>query len=516
MLTSNSFNAINTDFVQIFETAELNRKAQLLRVVSLILGLLSRTGVVLEIVTLFAISEASYNILVTILAAALYAVCYRLAQDTRYYQIASRLLVGACTFVIVSLFISAGTTMPLVILLLPIALAINLLTTRAALIIIGICLLTGIATTFAQNIIQFYNPAVSTSLETGITYIFFLAAVIPTLIALLWIPGRKQAQTLVEQNNQLRAVLDQLQFRQEANHQISQEVLQLSQTLKINASVQADSSLTQVSLVTQLTSSTTEFSEVAGQIASATQHFSGTIETVTTGTQEIEQTANQAVEQSQEGIVAVTRTQEASREVGQFYQALLNSLASLTSQSNNMRIILSLVRSLAQETHLLSLNAAIEAVGAGEHGERFNIIAQEVKSLADRSNQANQEVIGIVNQLEDGIQQAAKLAEDGYAKAALMEQSVGDAGKVIEIMQNIIERTQNQALEINHKMLNARDQINTIRVATSQQQSTTRQVLQTLRELYSVAEQVAEGSQLVSRSALSLENTSQGLKPAYN
>ena len=522
MLTSTSSNladtantSVDANFTQAVESTEINRKIQLLRVITAIQIILTSLAIVVEILADIALHEFDPNSIVAVLAVVTYVVCYRIAAT--HYSLASKLVVGTCTFVIVVVYVISGTAMPLVFLILPIALSINLLSTRSSLAIITVCVLTGLLTIIFQDLVKSYHPIAAIDPDNiWWLHLFFIAVIVPALIALVWLPSRKQAQTLFEQNNQLRAVLDQLQFRQEANQQISQEVLQLSQTLKVNASLQADSSLTQVSLVTQLTSSTTEFSEVAGQIASATQHFSGTIETVTTGTQEIEQTANQAVEQSQEGMIAVNRTQEASREVGQFYQALLNSLASLTEQSNNMRTILSLVRSLAQETHLLSLNAAIEAVGAGEHGERFNIIAQEVKSLADRSNQANQEVIGIVSELETGIQQAAKLAEEGYAKAALMEQSVGDAGKAIGIMQDIIERTQNQVLEINQKMLSARDQINTIRVATGQQQTTTRQVLQTLQTLHLVAEQVAEGSQLVSRSALSLENTSQGLSPAYN
>ena len=73
--------------------------------------------------------------------------------------------------------------------------------------------------------------------------------------------------------------------------------------------------------------------------------------------------------------------------------APISILNEFSLKSAKMRTILDLLKSIAAETHLLSLNASIEAAGAGEQGVRFGVVAQEVKHLATRSSSASKEVV---------------------------------------------------------------------------------------------------------------------------
>src|SRR3569623_982112 len=120
----------------------------------------------------------------------------------------------------------------------------------------------------------------------------------------------------------------------------------------------------------------------------------------------------------------------------------------LSSRHVKMLRILDLLNSIAAETHLLSLNAAIEAVGAGEHGERFSVVAQEVKNLANRSSAASREVLAIVQEIEQVTTEVVEVAESGYTKAQEMAQEAEQTGVVIDGMRQISEEAQQQAASI--------------------------------------------------------------------
>ncbi len=219
----------------------------------------------------------------------------------------------------------------------------------------------------------------------------------------------------------------------------------------------------------------------------------------------IESTTTLAVEQSKEGIESVQHTIKVSREVGSLYQNLLTTLKDLNAKGANMRRILELLDTISDETHLLSLNAAIEAAGAGVYGERFNVVAQEVKDLASRSSKASQEVILIVSEIEEAANIAVKLVDDGSRKAKEMEMVAGRAGQVIDGMGSISEEAQEQANSINTVTRDVVELGEVIKRATFAQKTSSEQVLTALNGLSVVAQESLEGSNQVSMSAWSLE-----------
>lgn len=322
-------------------------------------------------------------------------------------------------------------------------------------------------------------------------------------------------RAILHQNQQVESALGKLQVasqsieqRQRDSKEVSREVLSLAGVLKNTAGQQAQGSHEQVGTVVEINTSMSELAATAQNIADLARQVRVAAETITTESQQIEYTTAQTSIQSEKGRGAVGQTIAVSEEVGLLYNQLLETMNDLNTRHNKMRRILDLLGSIASETHLLSLNAAIEAAGAGEYGERFGVVAHEVKDLAARSSQASQEVVTIVREIEEVTRQAVISAQDGFQKAKEMEDVAAEAGQVIEEMRRLSEQAHDQASTISSNARSMQDLSGVIKNATEQQRSANQQIMQALSGLTVIAQQTATGSNDVSRTAVNLEAVS--------
>jgi methyl-accepting chemotaxis protein len=322
-------------------------------------------------------------------------------------------------------------------------------------------------------------------------------------------------RAILNQNKEVEKALGQLlvanesiEQRQQSSKEVSQEVFDLAGVLKNTAGQQAQGSQEQVGAVVQINSSMSELSATAMNIADLAKQVRHAAETITGESRRIEATTARTSSQSEKGRSAVGQTVAVSSEVGQLYQQLLATMNELNSRNHKMRRILDLLGSIAAETHLLSLNAAIEAAGAGEYGERFGVVAHEVKDLAARSSQASKEVVTIVHEIEEVTGQAIASAQDGFHKAREMEEVAVQAGTVIEEMRQLSEEAHDQSCSISDSAQKMQELSGIIKNATEQQRTANQQVLTALSGLTVIAQQTASGSTDVSKTAVNLEKVS--------
>lgn len=329
---------------------------------------------------------------------------------------------------------------------------------------------------------------------------------------------RQLVQAEIRQDRQLDTILQDLnraarfiKRKEQTDQEVSQQVLELSVSLKQAASQQATGSKQQKNAVLLVSESVEQLSTTADNISKISEEVNGAITKIATDSQQINQTTNFSVEQSRLGAVASNRTVDASQEVAQVYQQLVATLNDLSAKNASTRRIMELLGTLASELHLLALNAAIEAAGSGIHGERFAVVAQEVKNLAARSREASQEVVGIVQQIETASQQAAVSAQAGYQKALDMETIALEARTIFEGMRQVAEQSQLQAVSINQAAQQVGSMTEVIKVASVQQQEANQEVREALQALEIIAQDNVQGSQLVESTARNLETVSQNL-----
>uniref|UniRef100_UPI002639EEF7 methyl-accepting chemotaxis protein n=1 Tax=Pseudomonas sp. TaxID=306 RepID=UPI002639EEF7 len=171
---------------------------------------------------------------------------------------------------------------------------------------------------------------------------------------------------------------------------------------------QIASAAEQLSAVTEQTSvGVTAQKDETDQVATAMNQMTATVMEVARNAEEASQAATQADQQAREGdeVVseAIVQIERLAAEVNNSTQAMTQ----LTTESDKIGSVLDVIKSVSQQTNLLALNAAIEAARAGEAGRGFAVVADEVRSLAQRTQQSTEEIEELIAALQNGTQQVA-------------------------------------------------------------------------------------------------------------
>jgi methyl-accepting chemotaxis protein len=291
----------------------------------------------------------------------------------------------------------------------------------------------------------------------------------------------------------------------------SQELLERASILKSTAQESASGSRQQQTAADEVKSAMSELTAAAGNIGKLADEIKTLSATVAANSRIIGATTATAVEQGTEGYGAVWQTQMASAAVTGLYEELLRQMEDLQTRSAAMRQVLNVINTVAAETHLLSLNAGIEAAGAGQHGERFKVIAQQVKDLAARSAASGREVMGNIAQLEATFGDVVAAVQNGEARARNLQTVADQTGTVIDGMRSIANDAQEQAGQILATTGLLNDLSERVERATQEQAAISETILQRMRELTVAARQQSESSSAVFDTAFELEQVSRQL-----
>jgi methyl-accepting chemotaxis protein len=237
-------------------------------------------------------------------------------------------------------------------------------------------------------------------------------------------------------------------------------------------------------IVASLNEGADQVNDAAGQISAASQQLA---EGASEQAASLEETSS-ALEQ----MAAMTRTNAeharqandlsgqatcAAQDGDQTMSRLNEAMAQIDESSSQISKIIKVIEEIAFQTNLLALNAAVEAARAGEHGKGFAVVADEVRSLAQRAAQAARETTGLIEDSVGKVKEGTQVATDvGRALGAI----VGDVSKVTHLINGITKASNEQAQGV--------DQINT---AVSQMERVTQQNASGAEESAAAAEELA-------------------------
>jgi methyl-accepting chemotaxis protein len=139
-------------------------------------------------------------------------------------------------------------------------------------------------------------------------------------------------------------------------------------------------------------------------------------------------------QEAAQGMVAVNETIAAINEISKSFGDLEQRVSRLADNSTAIGEILLVIRAVAEQTAMLSLNAAIIAAQAGEQGKAFSVVADEVSNLAGRTHRSTQEIATLVRAVQDDTAAAVEAAEEGAAKVKTGVQRSNVAGKVLAMI----------------------------------------------------------------------------------
>jgi len=272
------------------------------------------------------------------------------------------------------------------------------------------------------------------------------------------------------------------------------EVGQLSRALN-HMVVDLKNTIFSANLVnSELSDSAEQMSSIAEETSLGVSKQQDELQSISTAVAQMNQTVTQV---SKNAIVAKTETHEANAEVNNGLNIVntttqsINSLSAeitnitavvkkLESDTTSIETVLDVIGSIAEQTNLLALNAAIEAARAGEQGRGFAVVADEVRTLAGRTQQATQEIQTMISNLQTGAVAAVSAMEQG---SLITKQSVEQANGASESL-NSITNAMSTVVDMNEQ----------IAIATEQQKSTIEEIETKVFSIFDVANETAQGA----------------------
>lgn len=153
------------------------------------------------------------------------------------------------------------------------------------------------------------------------------------------------------------------------------------------------------------------------QVATAVTEMSNTISEVANSAGLAATLSDTAEQVSLQGRNVIDEAERSIRELSGFIEDATSTINQLAVKTESIDSILDVIRSVSEQTNLLALNAAIEAARAGEHGRGFAVVADEVRTLAQRTNQSTDEIQSTIRELQDEATKAVDAMNTSIAKA---------------------------------------------------------------------------------------------------
>ena len=216
------------------------------------------------------------------------------------------------------------------------------------------------------------------------------------------------------------------------------------------------------------------------QVSTAIGQMSSTVQDVANSASATASATQQAQEESNNGRKVVSETIDAIHSLADEVKRAAGVIERLEKDSEQIGTVLDVIRDIADQTNLLALNAAIEAARAGEQGRGFAVVADEVRTLASRTQQSTQEIQKMIERLQTAAREAVKVMEQGSGQAETSVKQAAMAGQSLDAIADAVSTINGMSTQIAS--------------AAEEQSATASEISRNIESINKRAEQNAEGA----------------------
>ncbi|PTY36396.1 hypothetical protein BGP77_03605 [Saccharospirillum sp. MSK14-1] len=243
---------------------------------------------------------------------------------------------------------------------------------------------------------------------------------------------------------------------------------------------------------------TAEQSDLSHQVATAIEEMEAASREVAGNASETAEATSHTEKLARSGGDSMQRAQQTMQKLVNDTESTAESITRLAQESENVGSVLTVIKGIAEQTNLLALNAAIEAARAGEQGRGFAVVADEVRSLAEKTQQSTVEIQNILESIRGGAEESVRAMETGRV------QTESTASQVVEVGTHLDE------ILVAITQINEKNQ----QIATAAEEQTS--VAGSLSELIMKIRNLAEDTSGESRDAHALSEELSTLASDFN
>lgn len=297
---------------------------------------------------------------------------------------------------------------------------------------------------------------------------------------LLEIEGAQQGDLTVQArvtDDEMGSVADAFNATVLSLRDLVLQVQMLSEQVNQNAA-ESDTS------VSQLSDAALDQSEAIATTLNSVEQMASSIQEVAFSAMEAAQVAREASNAASEGGAAMELTVESIDDLRNTVAETSKKVKRLTESSQEISKIVALISEISAKTNLLAFNASIEAVRAGEHGQGFRIVADEVRRLAERVTESTKEIEQLVTGIQIETADVLTMMEKGTTQVVTGSQLVANTRKTLASLVDVSQKIDQLVQSISQN--------------TASQTQTSQEVSETIQEVAKAAQQSSVQSQAVS------------------